>query len=129
MGRLKVPSGAMEEKKGRFGGMPLLMWRWLSRAATGQSSSGRAVRTIRPPFSFADLVHGMSREMEIRTLDLNFDLPCEVLATWNLASKDERDGIVSSPRRRQPQKAQQAMAQVAASDGLERLRLERRVRR
>lgn len=59
-------------------------------------------------------------------LALNLGLPCEVLVTWNLGSKDEWDRMVSSPRHQQPQKAQQAMAQVAVSRGLERSSLDQR---
>ena len=82
---------------------------------------------IRLPFSFIDLVHGMSREMEMRVLELNFGLACEDLEMWNFGLNDERDGIVSSPRRWQPQKAQEAMAQVAASEGFKMFRLEQRM--
>lgn len=128
-GRWKVPSGAMEEKKGRSIGMPLFTCRWLRRAAIGQSLSAWAVRTMQPPFSLEDLVHGRLSEMEVSVLELNLGFACEDLMTWNLASKDERDGMVSSPRHQQPQKAQQVMAQVATSNGLERLSLDQRVRR
>ena len=75
----------------------------------------------------ADFVHGIGNDIDLRTLDSKLFFRVMFLVMWNLASKDERDGTVSSPKRQQPQKAQQAMAQVAACNGSDKVRCERRV--